>query len=425
MAEQAFADRSDAWRRDWGLFRDDGVKEKELRLALVCYGGISLAVYIHAATREVLKLVRASRAYHAISDIDARANADFQQTSPQHKAEQDTEAIYFDLLKEIGRTLDLRVIVDVAAGASAGGINAIILARALAHDLPIGHLRELWLEEADVTELMSADARARVWSKWYLRPILWAAFKFRPGRIAADPELRSKLSIFLRSRWFKPPFDGLRLAELLYDGIGAMGEPPETGASLLPVNQRLELFVTVTDFHGYQRRIRLHDPPTVTEREHRHILRFGYRRRADRREESTLSSAHVPALAFAGRATASFPGAFPAAQISEMDQLLDQRGAEWPGREAFLAAGFPRHRRAGADPVHSAFIDGSVTNNKPFAEAIASIRERPAHRDVDRRLVYIDPHPVEPGARRGAEVPGFFRTLWGALSDIPAQRTGA
>ena len=395
------------------------MKEKELRLALVCYGGVSLAVYIHAATREVLKLARASRAYHDIPERRARADTSYADASPQHHAEHDSEPIYFDLLKAIGKTLDLRVIVDVAAGASAGGINAIILARALAHDLPIDHLRELWLKEADVTELMAHKARARIWSKWYLRPILWVAFKLRLKRLAGDRELRAKLSTFLRSRWFKPPFDGPHLTALLHDGIGAMGEPHAPGASLLPINQQLELFVTLTDFHGYQRRIRMHDPPTVTEREHRHILRFAYQRRADGLETSDLAAANVPALAFAGRATASFPGAFPPAEIAEIDELVAERSIVWPQRAQFLKTGFHRHYRAGADPLRSAFIDGSVTNNKPFAQAIASIRERPAHRDVDRRLVYIDPHPPESRALSEAALPGFFRTLWGALSEIP------
>ena len=31
--------------------------------------------------------------------------------------------VYFELLREIGRELELRVIVDIIAGASAGGIN--------------------------------------------------------------------------------------------------------------------------------------------------------------------------------------------------------------------------------------------------------------------------------------------------------------
>ena len=39
------------------------MREKELRLALICYGGVSLAVYMHGITREIWHLVRASRAY--------------------------------------------------------------------------------------------------------------------------------------------------------------------------------------------------------------------------------------------------------------------------------------------------------------------------------------------------------------------------
>jgi hypothetical protein len=37
---------------------DDGVVE--LRVALVCYGGVSLAVYMHGITKELGKLVLAS-----------------------------------------------------------------------------------------------------------------------------------------------------------------------------------------------------------------------------------------------------------------------------------------------------------------------------------------------------------------------------
>ena len=40
-------------------------RDKELRLALVCYGGISLAVYMHGITKEIWRLARASQAFHA------------------------------------------------------------------------------------------------------------------------------------------------------------------------------------------------------------------------------------------------------------------------------------------------------------------------------------------------------------------------
>jgi hypothetical protein len=38
------------------------MKEKELRLALVCYGGVSLVLYMHGVIKEILKLSRASKA---------------------------------------------------------------------------------------------------------------------------------------------------------------------------------------------------------------------------------------------------------------------------------------------------------------------------------------------------------------------------
>ena len=44
------------------------MKGKELRLALVCYGGISLAIYLHGVTKEILKLARASMAFHRIRE---------------------------------------------------------------------------------------------------------------------------------------------------------------------------------------------------------------------------------------------------------------------------------------------------------------------------------------------------------------------
>ena len=53
------------------------MKEKELRFALVCFGGVSLAIYMHGISKEILKLVRASSALHAIKDRGLRAGAKF------------------------------------------------------------------------------------------------------------------------------------------------------------------------------------------------------------------------------------------------------------------------------------------------------------------------------------------------------------
>src|SRR2546423_1437550 len=151
------------------------MREKELRIALACFGGVSPAIYMHGIGKQILKLVRASSALHAIPDRSRRATASFFDRVDRSNPEYDSEEIYFELLREIGRDIDLRVIVDIIAGASAGGINGTMLARALCHDLPMGKLRDLWLDNADVAVLLAADARARGWSKILLKPLIWAA----------------------------------------------------------------------------------------------------------------------------------------------------------------------------------------------------------------------------------------------------------
>ena len=398
------------------------MREKELRIALVCFGGVSLAVYIHGICKEILKLVRASSALHRITDRAQRAKAEFFDYADPADPEYDTEADYFSLLRDIGRKLELRVIVDTLAGASAGGINASMLARALSHDLPTSRLRDLWLENADVTVLLAPEARAGKASKWILKPFIWAAAATGMLDAVRDREVRQKLSLFLRSRWFKPPFSGAVMAELMYDAAIAMGEPKTPTASLLPSGQGLDLFVTLTDFYGYREPLQIHDPPVVYELEHRHVLHFKYRRRPGGEVESDFTMDNVPGLAFAARATSCFPGAFPPARIVEMDALLASRGATWPRREEFIVRNFERHLRADIDPATASFIDGAVLNNRPFREAITAIHNRSAYRDVDRRLIFIDAKPasIAGGSRR--EVPNFFSTIKGALSDLPSDQ---
>src|SRR5262245_64862735 len=146
------------------------MREKELRIALVCFGGVSLAIKKHYIIKEILKLIRASSALHAIAYRSKRTTASFFERMDGSNPEYDTEEIYFELLREIGRSAELRVIVDIIAGASAGGINGTMLARALCHDLSISAHLDLWLENGDVEMLLSSEARAKNWSKWFLRP---------------------------------------------------------------------------------------------------------------------------------------------------------------------------------------------------------------------------------------------------------------
>ncbi len=394
------------------------MEEKELRLALVCYGGASLAIYMHGITKEILKLLRASAAYHAIPSVRARATARYEETAPPRPDHLDSEEIYFDLFRLIGERLDLRVIVDIVAGASAGGINGVTLSRAVAHDLDLEPVTHAWLEEADVEFFMTDEVRARAWSKAILLPFINAISRLKLEEYSADAELRRKVSMFLRSRWFQPPFDGPTVSDMFFRAIDNMDEAAPPASSLIPNGQQLRLFVTLTDFYGHQQALRLHDPAIVNEREHRLLLKFNYVRTVTG-AKSDFDNESLPGLIFAARATSSYPGAFPPATIAELETLLNEKGHDWAGKSDFLRKNFANYFQQGAHPETAHFIDGGVLDNKPFSAAIGAIRQQVAYRHVDRRLIYIDPNPEEEAEPVRKDMPRFLNTLFGSLSTLP------
>ncbi|HEV7232610.1 MAG TPA: patatin-like protein, partial [Sphingorhabdus sp.] len=388
------------------------MREKELRLALICYGGVSLAVYMHGVTREIWHLLRASRAYH-------------DGTSPGAGS----EAIYRDIIADMEAKagVKMRVLADIIAGSSAGGINGIFLSQAIVTGQSLEPLTDLWLENADVDTLLDPDARPLSrFTKFWATPIAWMILRRRGGAIdrtvakEAREEVAMKLSRFVRARWFAPPFGGRVFSTLLLNALEAMGAS-DAGHKLLPAGQPLDLFVTVTDFHGHDQMLRLNSPPLVTEAEHRITIEFSTRGRRD--------LAAMPELIFAARATASFPGAFPPFSVRELDRLLITNHVEWSGRETFLKRILPQQFVAGV-AEDTMLIDGSVLANAPFNQAIGALRNRPARREVDRRFVYIDPKPGRPSFRFGRrekeegprKPPSFFATIFGATSNIPREQ---
>jgi patatin-related protein len=342
----------------------------------VCYGGSSLAVYMHGLTKELHRL--------------AKASVLFEQGLVEHASP--SEAVYCDLLAWLQRTdahhLRTRVVIDIIAGTSAGGINGVCLAKALAQNLSQDDLRDLWFQRGDVDLLLRAP-------------------KLFPRRL--------KLLYAAANAVWRSPFRGDEMARWIYDAFKSMdsrGRQPQTVRSLVPAGHALELFVTVTDFYGYDRQVPITDPHFVHDRRHRHVLRFGYREGS----EDDFGRESNGALSFAARTTASFPGVFPPVNFASFEQALTDGGIDV---EDLGDRFFRIYQLAGALPQNTHFVDGGVLDNKPFGLVIDAIRRRPADHEVDRRLLFLEPAPGAHADTEAQPPPSTVSALVGAASGLP------
>jgi patatin-related protein len=358
-----------------------------MRFAIVLYGGVSLAIYINGVVQEFLRLVRATAPSRPTSETPDEALLD-------DDALTGSERVYRKLgqLVEFGRVPDVRdvggrepirtrFVVDVLSGSSAGGINGIFLAKALAGELDIDQLSRLWVEQGDIGVLVN-DA---------------ASLRDVPGLVAQRPP-RSLLNSE-RMYW-----------ELLsaLDGMG----PDRSDASRLV--DELDLWITTTDIRGLLLPLELLDR-VVFEPRYKNVLHFRYGSAYATGGEQTrdeLGRRFNPLLAFAARATSSFPFAFDpmalddvewAVAASQFGGAYEGSGARSPDWTPFFAD-YVRGRRPYAvrtltdDQLYrsESFGDGGYLDNKPFTWATGTLSRRRADHPVDRRLVYIEPDPSAP-----------------------------
>ncbi len=357
--------------------------EKELRLALVCYGGSSLAIYMHGVTKEINRLVLGS----ALRRSETGGS----------RSENGTDRVYGELLDERARLdggVETRVVVDVVAGTSAGGINGVYLSKALAHNLSQDSLRDLWFGRGDMNQLLLGPS-------------------FVPWQV--------RLPALVPLALFRSPVRGDAMAKWLYDaleGMDAKASDPAGPTSLVPDGHLAELFVTITDFYGYDRQVQIADPPTVHERRHRHALAFRY----DSGRVDDFDRDGNGGLAFAARTTSSFPGVFPPVSFEAFRKWVPDANLT-----KFEQHCFRSYTLADADPETTQFVDGGVLDNKPFGWAIEAISQRRADVEVERRLLYLEPAPGD--AQTGAAVrrerrwkaPRPVKAIAGAISGLPRQ----
>ena len=101
-------------------------------------------------------------------------------------------------------------------------------------------LTDLWMTSADVEALIDTEAAPKSrFSKAWAMPLAWMAAGRSTDKVEAldEPtreEVRTKLSHFVRSRWFEPPFGGKTFTNLLLDAFDAMGASERGTAAVTP-----------------------------------------------------------------------------------------------------------------------------------------------------------------------------------------------
>jgi patatin-related protein len=433
--------------------------EREVRFAVVIYGGVSLTIYINGIVQELLNMVLSTArpsarltqlqqvyrdlAYRVGEPRDAetirnltgldrsiraarpgraalRAAAPAAATEPEHKP------------------VHTKFVVDILSGTSAGGINAIYLAKALANDLSIESLVEMWITDADLNKLLNDKKVSPSWI-----------------RQAPPPSL-------LNSRWMY-----LRLLTALNKMNRAQGM--ECGSLV----DDLDLFCTTTDLRGLVVDVALTDE-SVNEQRYRNVYHFRQRPQLPSEEDGQVNP-HIesmhdfapemdPFLAFAARCTSSFPVAFEPMQLGDIPAIVNSDakfrdrylatkketekmpGLQTPnyapamfGDEVAAMIGAKRfadicrvYRATDSDPQGSfakrSFGDGGYLDNKPFTYAIETMKKRHADLPVDRKLIYIEPSPEtllksEPSGAAGDNRPSVIENSLDALVVLPRYET--
>lgn len=145
-------------------------KSREVRLGLVMYGGVSLAIYINGVAQEFFRAVRGRGVYRLIKALT-----------------------------------DSDIVVDVISGTSAGGVNGIMLGYALCNGRDFAATTELWRMAGDIRKLLlppresPESAYALLDSEGYYQPNLEKAFRTMPPLAEADedPSAVTELDLFV------------------------------------------------------------------------------------------------------------------------------------------------------------------------------------------------------------------------------------
>ena len=320
--------------------------EQELRLAVVLYGGVSLAIYMYGVAQELYNLVWATAPSQSYAK-DGEPPETLARARPES-----TGAVY----RELARLLPLggggadgpvrtRFVVDIISGTSAGGINGICLAKALAGEADLSELKNIWVTEGDIGKLINDE-------------------------LSEYPE--------------EPPsslLSGQRMLAKLIGAITGMAGEAEGDSRLV---DELDLWVTATDLEGLEIPIQI---ANATAHERRHANRYHFRYSAVD-ERNDFDGTADGFIAYAARSTSAFPFAFAPVRLEDLSALGNVPDDAWL-RFYSAYASCPR------PPFETrSFSDGGILDNKPFSYATQTLLGRHASLPVDRKVLYVEPDPA-------------------------------
>ena len=296
-------------------------------------GGVSLAVWMGGVACEIDNIRRAS---NGIPPPDGATN--------EEKAVQ-------DLWARVAQRAGVRVTVDVIAGTSAGGLNGVLLAAAIARGASLADLKRLWLESGQ----MSAEALFR-------------------------PQPQGALSLM----------NGDFFHDQITDALQKM----------TPTAHRrdISLIVTSTALGPSSRQVRDSDQEYFSEADHRR--RFHFSRHGSRPQYIKTGNGYQlqdcppvddlaadEPLATAGRASASYPVAF--APVRETSLLRERR--VWPDWATSETPDW--------------LADGGILDNSPFDPVLESIQRKPVDGPWKRTLCFVVPSGDEAALGRDITAP--------------------
>ncbi len=366
-----------------------GILEKETRFAVVMYGGVSLAIYIYGVAKELYSMVRATARERVRGKEEAKKVAE--ENAEEYVLGENQLTPVEKNYRKLGEALKTKFVVDILSGTSAGGINAIYLAKALANGETVDMLKDIWISQGDVGKLIN-DKQSEGYGL----------------------EAQSQPASLMNSQ--RMYFYLLKAMHNM-----SMGEATKSSDGASPFVEELNLNITATDIRGLTVDLPVANAH-VRELRFRNVFHFYYSTVESAGQSSNdFKKENNPFLAYVARCTSSFPFAFEPMQLKDVESVLGlEEFRDYKYKPEIWSGFYKDYEKAGDNFPKRSFGDGGYLDNKPFSYATEALLRRRADQLVDRKLIYIDPSPeqLKEDSLNG-EKPDALQNVMAALLSIP------